>query len=106
ALNGDEVAALDAAFRRAAFEPNEYVLRAPCANVYAVSAAAFGLGYGGRQTDVRAASRALLNHVGEDGFEAFHLLLPAHGGNVPPVYGFMEAVRMFGCWKRSHPESK
>ena len=25
---------------------------------------------------------------------------------MPPVYGFMEAVRMFGCWKRLFPESK
>ena len=106
ALHGDEVAALDAAFWGAAFEPNKYVLRAPCGNAYAVSAAALGLGDGSRQTDVRAASRALLDHLCEDGFEAFHLLLPAHGGNVPPVYGFMETVRMFGCWKRSHPESK
>ena len=106
ALHGDEVATLNAAFWNAAFEPNKYVLRAPCGNAYAVSAAAFGLGDGSRQTDVRAAGRALLDHVCEDGFQAFHLLLPAHGGNVPPVYGFMEAVRMFGCWKRAHPESK
>jgi SIR2-like domain len=106
ALNRDEVAALDAAFWGSAFEPDKHVLRAPCGNAYAVSAAALGLGGDTRQTDVRAAARALLDHVCEDGFEAFHMLLPAHGGNVPPVYGFMEAVRMFGCWKRSHPESK
>jgi hypothetical protein len=104
ALDADEVAALDAAFQGVKCEPNKYVLRAPCGNVFAVSAAAFGLGSGGRQTDVRAASRALLEQVSRDGFEAVHLLLPPHGGNVPPVYGFMEAVRMFGCWKRSNPK--
>ena len=104
-LNGDGAAALDAVFLGAKFKPDEYVLRATCGNAYAVSAAAFGLGDGSLQTDVRAAAQALLNHVCKDGFEAFHLLLPAHGGNVPPVYGFMEAVRMFGCWKRSNPKS-
>jgi len=44
---------------------------------------------------VGAAIRELIEKVG-DRWSILHLHLPAAGGTVPPVYGFIESVRAFG----------
>lgn len=92
--------ALEAIFMGTTFEGGQHVLRARCGNAFAVSARAFG--FGDEQASVWVAAEQLLDQVTGCGFRAFHLALPRHGGSVPPVYGFMEAVRTFGCWKRRH----
>ena len=51
---------------------------------------------------VGAAVRELLQELGER-WSVLHLHLPSAGGTVPPVYGFVEAVRAFGNWARLSP---
>lgn len=91
----------DKIFDGAAFEEGKHVLRAECENVFAVSGRAFGLG--DEQAAIWTAAEQLFDQVTKCKFRAFHLTFPFQGLSVPPVYGFMEAVRTFGCWKRSHP---
>ena len=58
---------------------------------------------GGDSEAVYTAANDLLDQVTEDGFQVLHLELPATGGTVPPVYGFMESVRTYGVWKDKNP---
>jgi hypothetical protein len=51
---------------------------------------------------VRNAVRELLNGV-EGRWCQLHLYLPSAGGTVPPVYGFIEAIRAFGNWVKEKP---
>lgn len=53
----------------------------------------------GESDSVGAAVRELLAKLGER-WSVLHLHLPSAGGTVPPVYGFIEAVRAFGNWAR------
>jgi hypothetical protein len=49
------------------------------------------------------AIRDLLDRV-SGRWSVLHLHLPAAGGTVPPIYGFIEAVRAFGGWVRNRTQ--
>ena len=49
------------------------------------------------------AVRVLLDRV-SGRWSVLHLHLPAAGGTVPPIYGFIEAVRAFGGWVRNRTQ--
>jgi hypothetical protein len=72
-------------------------------NLYAVTARSWdGQDDNSDNVSVHTAACELLTKASEAGYKTIHLQLPSVGGSVPPVYGFIEAVRAFGCWKRDH----
>jgi hypothetical protein len=82
-------------FRETRFEEGEHVV-SPKPGIFAVRART---GDSSESDSVGAAVRELLRKIGR-GREVLHLHLPSAGGTVPPVYGFIEAVRAFGDRKR------
>jgi SIR2-like domain len=57
------------------------------------------------ETDsIGAAMKQLLKRLGPK-CKVLHLHLPPEGGTVPPVYGFIEAIRAYGHWADRHPRT-
>jgi hypothetical protein len=93
---------IEAHFAGLTFEPGRYVLPSQNGRCYAVTAS---LGEGEAESVDRATTE-LLNEVTAAGHSSLHCHLPSSGGSVPPVYGFIEAVRTFGAWKGNRDAPK
>jgi len=56
---------------------------------------------------VNSACLAVLDIVTRmPGISTLHFYMPLEGGSVPPVFGFIEALRTFGEWKRTSGNSR
>jgi hypothetical protein len=88
---------LTSKFKNQAFPPGERVFSlAP--GIFAVRAR-ITPGNEDEVDSVGGAVRDLLDKV-TGRWSVLHIHLPAAGGTVPPIYGFIESVRAFGGWAR------
>ena len=92
---GDQEEILRLKFRDRKFGENEHVL-SPEPGLFAVRARTKPESKSERDS-VGSAVRELLGEI-QGRWNVLHLHMPSAGGTVPPVYGFMEAVRAFGNW--------
>lgn len=77
------------------FEPDAHVL-SPAPGLFAVRARTKPE-IESESDSVGAAVQELLGSLGKQ-WNTLHVHFPSAGGTVPPIYGFIEAVRAFGTW--------
>jgi hypothetical protein len=85
-------------FADSQFDPGKHVL-SPQANLFAVRARTKPE----EETENDAVGAAITELLDQVKPSTLHLYLPSAGGTVPPVYGFIEAVRAFGKWAAASP---
>ena len=86
---------LRARFRNQSFSRGKHVV-SPAPGLFAVRARA---GNPNETDSIGTAVEQLLSKV-DRRRRVVHMHLPAEGGTVPPVYGFIEAIRAYGSWAR------
>jgi hypothetical protein len=86
-----------------AWPVDQQVFRIGDSQIFAVTARCRG---NDADNAVNSACLAVLDIIADmPGISTLHFYMPLEGGSVPPVFGFIEALRSFGEWKRTKGNS-
>ncbi len=99
----EQLLGLKPKFSGTRFAPDRHVIKSEIDGLYAVAARVLETPDPTAGAAVHKAVNDLLIELSAE-YTTVHVYLPSVGGSVPPVYGFMEAVRAFGEWYEKWPE--